>query len=213
MGTYTLTKIFTPEIFESDKTESLCRIFGLTKDRLSQTAARHNCTLKINDGDIIYITGASGSGKSILLSELENQIPANRRINLSCFELPKDKAVIDCINGDVLSAMRILTNAGLGDVFSMLNSPQHLSEGQKYRFRLAMALASGKKFVFADEFCSRLDRITAGAVCYNVRRFAKRNNVTLILASSHDDILMDLLPDVIVVKDFSGNSEVIYKNR
>jgi uncharacterized protein len=141
--------------------------------------------------------------------------------------------VIDCVGGEAgienaelriekeevrnpnltgtIDAMSLLSYAGLSDVFCMLNAPANLSEGQKYRFRLACALASGKKFIFADEFCSNLDRITAGVIAYNVRRFAKRNNVTFFLASAHEDILADLQPDVLVVKGFAGEAEVSYK--
>ena len=74
-----------------------------------------------------------------------------------------------------------------------------------------MALASKKRFVFADEFCSELDRITAAVIAYNIHKFAKKNGVTFVLASSHEDILLDLAPDVMVVKELSGKTEVIYK--
>ena len=74
-----------------------------------------------------------------------------------------------------------------------------------------MALAAAKKFIFADEFCSQLDRITACAISHNIHKFAKRKGVTFILASSHDDILFDLEPDVIVVKALSGSTQVVYK--
>jgi len=112
----------------------------------------------------------------------------------------------------IVEAMSLLSSTGLSDVFCMLNAPANLSEGQKYRYRLACALASGKKFVFADEFCSNLDRITAAVIAYNVRRFAKRNGITFFLASAHEDILADLQPDVLVVKGFTGEAEVSYKN-
>jgi hypothetical protein len=101
----------------------------------------------------------------------------------------------------------------LSDVFALLNRPGGLSAGQQYRFRLARALAAGKPFVFADEFCSELDRITAATVAFNVHRLAKHTHTTLVLASSHDDILLDLAPDVLIVKDFTGPAEVIYKER
>ncbi len=74
-----------------------------------------------------------------------------------------------------------------------------------------MALAAGKKFIFADEFCSNLDRITAAVIAFNIYKFAKRTGVTFILAASHEDILLDLSPDVLVVKELSGKTEVIYK--
>ncbi len=180
----------------SDKAAQVCRMFGLTVDRLAERRVSHDCQVEINDGDIVYITGPSGAGKSIILNELSKSVPAQDMVSLDQMELPAGRTLIDYIDGDFVTSLRILSTAGLGDVFCILSQPASLSDGQKYRFRLVMALATGKKFVFADEFCSNLDRITAAVISYNVHKFAKRNGVTFILASSHEDILLDLAPDV-----------------
>jgi hypothetical protein len=37
--------------------------------------------------------------------------------------------------------------------------------------------------------------------------------VTFVLASSHEDTLVDLAPDVLVVKELSGRAQVIYKRK
>ena len=182
-------------------------------ERLIDRGVRHNCTVEINAGDIVYITGPSGSGKSVLLGELEKSVPASEKVKLSEIKLPTDKRVIDCVEGDFIESLRLLSIAGLNDVFCVLNQPANLSDGEKYRFRLAMALAAGKKFVFADEFCSELDRVTAAVIAYKIRKFAKQAGVTFILASSHEDTLIDLAPDVLVVKQLRGPAEVIYKGR
>ena len=173
MPIYSISKSLRWQGTITDKVAQVCRMFGLTADRLTERRVNHSCRLEINDGDIVYITGPSGAGKTILLKELEKSIPASERANL--------------------------------------NQPQKLSEGQKYRFRLAMALAAEKKFIFADEFCSELDRISAVVISHNIHRFAKRTGTTFILAASHDDILLDLAPDVLVVKELSGPAQVIYK--
>ncbi len=211
MPTYTVSKSFNWQGTITDKVASVCRMFGLTADRLIERRLNHSCKLEINDGNIVFITGTSGAGKSVLLGELEKSIPASDRVNLARIKLPRDKTLIECIDGDLLRSLRMLSIAGLNDCFCILNQPCNLSEGQKYRFRLAMALASRKKFIFADEFCSELDRITAAVISYNVHKFAKRNGTIFILASSHDDILLDLSPDVLVVKELSGPAQVIYK--
>ncbi|MFB0524317.1 MAG: ABC transporter [Phycisphaerae bacterium] len=195
----------------TDRVASVCRMFGLNADRLTERRFNHKCQLEIQDGDIVYITGPSGVGKSMLLGELEKSIPASDRVNLAQIELPSDKTLIDCIDGDLLRGLRLLSTAGLNDCFCILNQPSNLSAGEKYRFRLAMALAAEKKFVFADEFCCELDRITAAVISYRLHKFAKRTGTTFILASSHEDILLDLAPDVLVVKELSGSTEVIYK--
>ena len=211
MATYSISKSFGWQGQITEKAAQVCRMFGLTADRLTERRVTYSCQLEINDGDIVYITGPSGAGKSVLLGELEKSIPATKRVNLARIKLPRDKTLIDCIEGDFMTALRILSTAGLNDVFCVLNKAGNLSDGQKYRFRLAMALAAGKKFVFADEFCSELDRITAAVIAYNIHKFAKRTGVTFILASSHDDILVDLSPDILVVKELSGKTQVVYK--
>jgi len=213
MKKYCVSKSFSRESKITPKVASVCGMFGLTTDRLKENSTVHSCNLEIEPGDIIYITGPSGSGKSVLLRELEKNVPAEEKINLDQINLACDRTLIDCMPAqtDIITGLRLLSIAGLNDVFAILEKPANLSDGQKYRFRLAMALAAGKKFIFADEFCSNLDRITAAVIAYNIRKFAKKAEVTFVLAGSHEDILLDLAPDVLVVKDSAGPAEVIYK--
>ena len=211
MTTYNISKSFPLKCKMNEINIAVMRMFGLTADRLTENCVKHNCRLEINPGDIVYITGPSGAGKSVLLRELEKAVPAEERINLDEIELAADKTLIECVDGDLTAALRTLSIAGLNDVFCILNSPANLSEGQKYRFRLACAIRSGKKFIFADEFCSNLDRISASVISHNIQKYARRLGVTFILASCHDDLLIDLQPDVLVIKELSGKTEVIYK--
>jgi ABC-type ATPase with predicted acetyltransferase domain len=213
MPTYTLSKSFAWQGRITEKVAKTMRMFGLTTDRLTDKVVSHNCTIQVDPGDIIYITGPSGSGKSVLLKELKRRVPAGEQVDIDDTELPTDKTVIDCMQGDLLAGLKMLSKAGLNDVFCVLNQPANLSDGEKYRFQLAMAMAAGKKHVFADEFCSGLDRITAAVIAYNIRRFAKQAGVTFVLAASHDDLLLDLEPDVLVLKELSGPAQVIYKQK
>lgn len=208
---YNVSKTFRWQGQITDKVAAVMGMFGLSANRLAETSVTHECQLEINDGNIIYITGPSGCGKSMLLAELEKSVPASDRVNLAEVKLSSDKTLIDCIDGDFLKSLQMLSTAGLNDVFCVLNQPTNLSDGQKYRFRLAMALGSGAKFVFADEFCSTLDHITAAVISYNIQRHAKRTGAVFILAGSHEDILLDLAPDVLVVKELSGETQVVYK--
>ena len=220
MPSYNISKTLGQQGQISERGVAVMRMFGLTKDRLSKNICTVNCQLEINEGDVVYITGPSGAGKSVLLRELEKVIPASERVNLNKIEHAEDKSVIDCIDGDFVEGLKMLSIAGLNDAFCVLNRPANLSDGQKYRFRLAVALGSTgspqtgssvAKFIFADEYCSELDRITAAVISYNIHKYAKRTGVTFILASSHDDILLDLAPDVLVVKELSGATRVTYK--
>lgn len=213
MSTYYVSKTFKWQGAVTDKVVSVCRMFGLSFSRLTGQSFTYSCRLEINAGDIVFLTGPSGAGKSVLLAELEKAVPASERINLAEIALPADRTLIDCIEADLVESLRFLSIAGLNDCFCILNQPANLSAGQQYRFRLAMTLAAGKKFVFADEFCSGLDSVTAAVISYRLRKFAKRSDTTFILASSRDDILPDLAPDVLVVKQLSGPAEVIYKRK
>ncbi len=212
MAIYHLSKGFPWRGPLTERAAQLCRMFGLTIDRLRDKIVTHQCCLELDPGDIVFVTGPSGAGKSVLLRELEAAVPTSDSINLAQVPLPQDRTVIDCFEGTIVGSLRLLGVVGLSEVFCLLNRPCDLSEGQKYRFRLAQAMASGKPFIFADEFSGELDRVTAAAVAFNIHKFAKRTGTTFVLASSHEDILIDLAPDVLVIKDFSGPAEVIYRS-
>ena len=212
----------------SDKAAMMMRMFGIGMERLKRPLKVVDCKLELRQGDVCYITGASGAGKSTMLREMLSAVDEDERIELSSIELPGEGTLVDYIDGDVFETLRVLIKAGLSDVVCMLSRPGSLSEGQKYRFRLAMALGKiyptiarmggpeeqevKKKIIFADEFCSSLDRITASVVAYNVRQFANEHKATFVLAGSNDDILFDLQPDVIVIHYLSGESRVIYRD-
>jgi len=70
---------------------------------------------------------------------------------------------------------------------------------QKYCYHIAKSIGGDKQFIFTDEFCSNLDGVTAEIISANIRKFATKSDKIFILASSRDDLLADLLPEVIVV--------------
>jgi len=67
--------------------------------------------------------------------------------------------------------------------------------------------------IFADEFCSNLDRLSAAVISHKIAAIAKQTNTTFVLASSHDDLLVNLVPDVVVIKYLDGQTDVIYEDR
>lgn len=211
-NTYRLARTFHRNVELTEKVLTVMRMFGVDLKRLRESGSSHECQVRLQDGDICYITGASGAGKSVLLGELQNAVSSDESVNLDEIELEDDRSLIDCFSGDCLETLKTLSKSGLNDVFTVLNQPRYLSDGQKYRFRLAKALSTERKIIFADEFCSALDRISAAVIAYNIRKFADHNGTIFVLASSHDDIMSDLQPDVVIVKHLNGETEVIYKD-
>mgnify|MGYP005856206697 CR=1 FL=1 len=189
------------------------KMFGLDADSVAERQRGHKVRFKIAEGDIVFITGPSGGGKSVVLNEIYKQFAGDEKISLNEIGIDEKRAVADCFEGGIVETLGILAKAGISDAFSLLKKPGCLSEGQKYRFRLAKALASGKKVIFADEFCSNLDRLTAAVVAYKTARFARKEGLTLVLASSHEDLLEDMGPDVVIVKHAAAEAEVVYKDR
>ena len=159
----------------------LMRLFGLRAERLTQQRLQHQCRLRVQPGDIVYITGASGAGKTVLLNALYEQIDANDRLRLDAIELDRHRPLIDCIDQPLFASTETFSGAGLGDVFCMLQTPAALSVGQQHRYRLGRALASPAQFIFADEFTSSLDRITASVVAYRIRKQAARQGLCTVL--------------------------------
>ena len=200
----------------TDRTARLMRLFGLRLNRLKEQRLHHECTVRLKPGQICFITGSSGAGKSVLLNALYEQVPSEQRMRLEEIGLEQDAAMIDCVNlepSGLFATVEMFSKAGLSDVFSLLNSPSKLSAGQQWRYRLAKALLSRKPWIFADEFTDSVDRITAAVIAHNLRKLAVETGRIFVLASCHEDMLTDLQPDVIVLKYLNGKTHTIYKDQ
>jgi hypothetical protein len=109
-----------------------------------------------------------------------------------------DVPLIDAVPGPVEDRLGLLAACGLSEARLLLRTPAELSDGQRYRFRLAFALAhaSGSKTLIADEFAAYLDRTLARVLAFNLRKLVTRTGVGVLLATTHDDLTADLRPDL-----------------
>ncbi|NIR86396.1 hypothetical protein GWO13_02040 [Candidatus Bathyarchaeota archaeon] len=90
----------------------------------------------------------------------------------------------------------MLSRIGLNDAFLFVRRYSQLSDGQKYRFRIAKMIESGRRYWVMDEFCATLDRDTAKIVAFNVQKLARRLGKAVIAATTHTDLFQDLAPSV-----------------
>jgi len=208
MPTYTLEKTFNTHVRLSPNVRAVAEMFGLGADRSRKNKVIKRFDITIERGQVLYITGASGAGKSLLLKLLKEKIGGVLDLNEQ--SLPKKIPLVDCFDEDLEEAFNWLGRAGLSEVYTLLRYPEQLSDGQRYRLRLALALARQPKVICIDEFCAALDRVTAAVVAHNVRRYADHFGTIFMVATSHEDLLEDLQPDVIICKNYGSDCEVFY---
>ncbi len=193
----------------------LMNIFGLSLFRLENLSVHHLLDVELCAGDICYITGASGAGKSTLLRAMYDLVDEQDRIRVEDVLLDSERALIDCVelqDDSLIATLETLSAAGLSDVITLLSRPAALSDGQTFRYRLARAMLSKKKYVFADEFLSSVDRLSVMVICRHIRRVAHRSGQVFVFASSHSDVISDLQPDVLVVKYSDGTTDIRYRD-
>ncbi|MCZ2340289.1 MAG: hypothetical protein LC104_00660 [Bacteroidales bacterium] len=181
-------------------------LFGLAPTEPPHTIAE-NLTLDVRPGDLVLFTGPSGSGKSSLMREVGQQLGAIDILQQPLPELP----LIEAMAGPLESRLADLAACGLSEARLLLRTPQELSDGQRYRFRIAYALAQAtapthgdasppapNPPLMLDEFAAVLDRPLAKVLAFNLRKLATRTGIGVLAATTHDDLEADLNPDLLV---------------
>ena len=168
-----------------------------------------NLKVEINSGDIVYINGQSGSGKSLLLRELIFQMRENglKVADLNDIELT-DKPVIDQVGKTTTEAADLLAKAGISDAWIYIRKPSELSDGQRYRLKLARVMESDADVWVADEFGAILDRVTAKCVAFNIQKVARAQGKTLIVATTHTDLKDEIGPTLSIYKRFRERVDI-----
>jgi ABC-type ATPase with predicted acetyltransferase domain len=203
MTQYTIDRRFTTRVTRSARVLEIAEAFGLGLDD-KEFVIFDNLKLDVEQGDVVYITGQSGSGKSLLLKALEGLMTEEGKhvVNLDRVELDSERTLIDQIGRDTNDALRILSIAGLNDAYLFIRRPQELSDGQRYRFRLAKAIESGADVWVADEFMAVLDRTAAKVIAFSLQKTARKAGATVIVATTHTDMVPDLAPTLYIEKRY-----------
>ncbi|MFA9479653.1 ATP-binding cassette domain-containing protein [Phycisphaerales bacterium AB-hyl4] len=226
--TFKLHRRLRTAVTPSPNVIEVAAMFGLGIDEQHELEIIPQTNLTLEPHQLTFITGPSGSGKSSLLNLLDSAATTRDDVRIIRFDhlnAPADKPLVDLFNSfgnpPLEQVMRWLSLAGLNDAFVMLRTPNELSDGQRYRLRLAQTIAAVESasikpsptqnskletrntrlpIVLADEFGATLDRRTATVIARNVRKWVTRTPVAFVAATTHDDLLEPFEPDVLIEK-------------
>lgn len=208
MTSYTISRAFNSSVERTPRVLEIAEGFGLgLTDK--KFVVYDNLEIDVRPADVVYITGQSGSGKSLLLRDLVSHMREEglKVADLNEIEL-EDRPVIELVGESTTHATELLAKAGISDAWIYIRKPSELSDGQRYRLKLAKVMESDADVWVADEFGAVLDRETAKVVAFNMQKVARRAGKTLMVATTHTDLGDELGPNLQITKRFQERVDV-----
>lgn len=210
----------------SPRVGQVAAMFGLGVDETKTITLIPPTDLSLAPHQILFITGASGGGKTTLLRQIAEALKRHshlRVIDFASLGQAPDLPLVEALPGELHDTVRRLALAGLNDAFVMLRKFSQLSDGQRHRFQLARAIAQAEQqskdqgpksnvgftVVLADEFAASLDRLTAQVIARNIRKWSRKAPVCFIAATTHDDLLESLDPDTLIIQHPGRAMEIL----
>ena len=211
----------------SPRGRKVAEAFGIVAKRVEANLIS-NLDLEIQSGDIVLVTGPSGTGKSIILramyQSLTNMLSLPEGIAIQSGDISGTdrvswvtqvdlgKAPVDLLeNVSLEHALSLLGVAGLAESSLFVRPAATLSDGQKYRLAIACALAEDPEVLFVDAFCEPLDDLSAAAVCKGLRGLSRRTGKAIVAATASPDRLLAALEPDIVVQLLPGRTVKVHK--
>ena len=151
-------------------------------------------------GTILALIGDSGAGKSLALEALARRRGATIAKPLTCQQL--GRPVLDLFDPALPAArvLRLLAAAGLADATLWTRNANTLSQGERRRLELALALAGAvpESTLILDEFDAHLDFTTALALACSLRKLAFRQCLRLVVSTHRPELLPALGPGRVI---------------
>ena len=192
-----ITTTVSCSIADSFRVRQVAGLFdiAITKNSVQQFCAE--IPAESEPWKIGLIVGPSGSGKTHIA---RSAFAGSLRPPVWPLIWPADRAIVDCLDGDIHQITRMLTAVGFASPPAWLRPYGTLSGGEQFRADLARMLLAATDPdipVVMDEFTSLVDRtaarVGAAAVAGAIRAGSIRRR--FVAVSCHYDVLDWLCPD------------------
>ena len=184
----------TVKVKQDEFTAKVAQAFDLDFDGTIETEIPDFKFPPYNSYNIGLIVGASGSGKSTILSKgLWHDVEQSASdFDYWTPDWEKNKAIVSHFDTPD-EAIEKLHACGLASVPTLCKPYHVLSNGEKYRARFARLLEDD---LVMDEFTSEVNRETAKSLCVSASKYIRKKDLkNIVLASCHKDIIDWLQPD------------------
>lgn len=197
---------------ETRSTKIVMDAFGLKGDTVYADIVQ-NVSVKASNGNIVFVVGTSGSGKSVFLNSLDPdktldgnltvKRTGNMRHSAGWLRPLRDDAPVFEVLAEKFTpekAFTALSRVGLSEALAFIKPFWMLSRGQQYRAMIADLLLRDEEVWLLDEFCSDLDPITAKIVAHNLRKqVIATGRIAFIAAANHIHYLDALRPTKVLL--------------
>jgi len=181
-----------------------CALFGLAVERAgsgdhARRAARTAASLDraARTGGLTLLVGPSGAGKSSAMRALAARLRGRGEPIIAWPRVPASRErgpLVELLPGPLAGRLRTLGEAGLAEAALLARPVNQLSEGERSRACLALAMhrasrPGARRTLLIDEFTSGLDSATAGSVAISLARWCARSpRVRVIAATSREEL-------------------------
>ena len=206
-----LTILVRAQPVSSRRSRRVQEAFGIVSKEIDLPVIE-SLNVAVHRGEIILVSGPSGSGKSLLLQAIQS-LARNRTSledapsviidglangDLARVGYPKachpDVAPIDALESLSLeSTLKLMAVAGLAEPQVLIRPAKTLSLGQRYRLSLALGISDDINLFLVDEFCESLDQFSAVAVAKHLRREVSQRAIGAVVATSRPAPIMSSL--------------------
>lgn len=162
-------------------------------------------TFTLQKGDFVLVVGKSGSGKTALLLQMEEQLKALGQTTGFVFQNFDSQIVTDKVWHELSFALenigvgRELMERRVGEMAAYFGisswlgcKTENLSGGQKQLLNLAGTMALNPQFLLLDEPVSQLDPIAASNFLNTVKKLNRELGITVVICEHRlEDIFSD----------------------